>query len=399
MAIESLQVQMLGRFSIQSGEQEITDQENRTRKVWLLLAYMIYCRNRPLSQVELTELLWGDEERSSNPFNALKTMLHRVRASLDKLDGSAGHTLILRREGSYAWNTQVPLQLDAEQFEKACRAGDAAVDEEERLRCYLQALDLYGGDFLQKLSSESWVVPIAAYYHNLYVQTLLNALPLLEARNDAEQAAALCRRAVAVEPYNELVYQHLMRNLLTLQRHREVITVYDDMSQLLFDNFGILPSEESRALYRQAVRTVNDRAVSITTVMEQLREPDEARGALFCEYDFFKIIYHAMARAVVRSGDAVHLGLISVTAAEGQEMSKRSLNRCMENLRALMCANLRRGDVASLCSASQYILMLPQANYENSCKVCERVIKTFTRQYPHSPARLHYAVQPLEPHV
>jgi hypothetical protein len=52
-----------------------------------------------------------------------------------------------------------------------------------------------------------------------------------------------------------------------------------------------------------------------------------------------------------------------------------------------------------LCSASQYILMLPQANYENSCKVCERVIKTFTRQYPHSPARLRYAVQPLEPHM
>ena len=48
---------------------------------------------------------------------------------------------------------------------------------------------------------------------------------------------------------------------------------------------------------------------------------------------------------------------------------------------------------------SQYILLLPQANYENSCKVCERIIKAFCRQYPHSPAQLHYSVQPLEPNT
>jgi DNA-binding SARP family transcriptional activator len=390
---------MLGCFSVKDGQREINDQDNRTKKVWLLMAYMIYYRSRPLSQTELADLLWGEEERSTNPLNALKTMLHRVRVSLDRLGDSAGHTLILRREGSYAWNTQVPLQLDTEQFEQAYREGAAADDEEERLRCYLRALDLYGGDFLQKLSSEPWVVPIAAYYHNLYVQTLLETLPLLEGRGDAEQAAALCRRAVTVEPYNELVYQHLMQNLLTLQRHRDVITVYDDMSQLLFDSFGVLPSEESRALYRQAVRTVNDRTVSITTIIEQLREPDGNEGALFCEYDFFKIIYHATARAVVRSGDAVHLCLISAVGIEGQELARRSLTRCMENLRALICTNLRRGDVASRCSASQYVLMLPQANYENSCMICERILKSFHRQYPHSPARLHYSVQPLEPNV
>ena len=69
----------------------------------------------------------------------------------------------------------------------------------------------------------------------------------------------------------------------------------------------------------------------------------------------------------------------------------------MENLQEQIRNNLRRGDAASRCSASQYILMLPHANYENSCMVCERIIRAFTRQYPHSPAELHYSVQPLEP--
>ena len=47
----------------------------------------------------------------------------------------------------------------------------------------------------------------------------------------------------------------------------------------------------------------------------------------------------------------------------------------MENLQEQVRTGLRRGDVAARCSVSQYILMLPQANYENSCMVCRRLIK------------------------
>ena len=392
-----LQVRMLGSFSIRMGEQEINDSDNRSKKVWLLLAYMIYCRSRSISQEELVGLLWNGDESSSNPFNALKTMFHRVRTSLNQLDNSAGHTLIIRREGSYAWNTAVSLFFDVDEFERLCRSGSALSDKEERLDIFLQALALYQGDFLQKLSSEPWVVPIAAYFHNLYVQTLLETLPLLEEKGRLNEAEALCRKGVEIEPYNELLYQHLMRSLMDQGEQRAAITVYENMSQLLFDSFGIMPSDESRALYREAVRTVNDRAVSISTIREQLREPDGASGALFCDYDFFKIIYHAEARSIARSGAAVHICLLSVTDEQGGDLSKRSLDRCMENLQELIRFSLRRGDVAARCSVSQYILLLPQANYENSCKVCERIIKGFCRQYPHSPAQLHYSVQPLEP--
>ena len=393
-----LEVRMLGGFSVRMKEQEISDSDNRSRKVWLLLAYMIYCRNRSIPPEELVSLLWSEEEGSSNPLNALKTMLHRVRATLNQLDSGAGHDLIVRRGGSYAWNDSVPFFFDVDEFERLCKAG-ASGDEEEKLERYLQALALYRGDFLSKLSSEPWVVPIAAYFHNLYVQTVQETLPLLESRDRLTDAVALCRHAVEVEPYNETLYQHLMRDLLDLGRQREAINVFEEMSQLLLDNFGLMPSEELRALHREAVRTVNDRALSLGTVREQLREPEGAGGALYCDYDFFKVIYHAEARAIARSGDAVHIGLISVTGEKGQELPRRSLDRCMENLRELVRTNLRKGDIAARCSVSQYILMLPRANYENSCKVCERVVKAFFRQYPHSPAELHYSVQPLEPNV
>ena len=69
----------------------------------------------------------------------------------------------------------------------------------------------------------------------------------------------------------------------------------------------------------------------------------------------------------------------------------------MEKLPPLLRGNLRRGDVISRCSVSQFVIMLPQANYENSCMVAERLTGAFYRRYPHSSARLRCMVQPLIP--
>lgn len=399
MGLCELRVRMFGDFSIRYGTEEISDNDNRSRKVWLLLAYMIYCRNRAIAQDELIGLLWGDEERSTNPVNALKTMFHRVRTMLNQLGDNAGHTLIIRQGGNYTWNPEIPFFFDVAEFESLCKASGNTQSKVERLDHCLKALDLYQGDFLSRLSAEPWVVPISTYFHNLYIQAVHTALALLEESGRLEDVTALCRKATIIDPYNESLYQHLMRALLDLGDQRGAIQVFEDMSNLLFSNFGIMPSDETKALYREAKRTVNDRAVSPATVREQLQELPSTGGALFCDYDFFKVIYHAEARVVARSGDAVHIGLLSVTGLNGASLAKRSLDICMENLQELICSNLRRGDIASRCSVSQYIVMLPQANFENSCMVMERIMKAFSRQYPHSPAVLHYSVQPLDPHL
>ncbi len=69
----------------------------------------------------------------------------------------------------------------------------------------------------------------------------------------------------------------------------------------------------------------------------------------------------------------------------------------MENLRTILPRSLRKGDVVSQCSVSQFIIMLPQANYENSRMVAERLVSAFYRRYPHSPAKLRCMIQPLQP--
>lgn len=392
-----IQIQMLGSFTLRSGDAVVSDSENRSRKVWALLAYLICNRDRSISQSRLISLLWGEDADSDNPENALRILLHRLRAQLDRLWPGAGRELIVRKDGGYGWAGNADMELDCVRFETLCQ--QEAPDEDVRLQNLLDALALYQGEFLPRQASEMWVVPISTHFHNLYLQATLEAARLLSARDRHEEAAAFCRAAVAAEPYHEPLHQILMQELAAAGDPKGAAMVYETLSKRLFDDFGIRPNEQTREVYRIAAHSPEDRTLPMEEVLQHIQEPEGNSGAMQCDYDYFKVLCYAESRAMERNGNATHIALLSISSGTDKPLSKRSLDRIMDQLGAGLRSNLRRGDTISRCSTSQYIIMLPKANYENSCMVCERVIRSFYRQYPHSPAKLHFAVQPLEPNI
>jgi len=392
-----IRIRMLGEFSLCAGENTISDAVGRSRKVWLLLSYLICNRDRVISQQKLIDLLWGEDDRSSNPENALRITLHRLRALLDGLWPGAGRELICYQDRGYSWNSKIPVQLDCDRFEALSLA---AATEEERLEHCLEALELYRGEFLPRLSDQVWVIPIAAHFQNLFLQMTLEAAQLLLSRQRSAEAVQLCHRAAQWEPYHEPLYQLLMQALGAAGDSKGAAAVYEKLSKRLFDDFGIHPSEQTRAVYRTAAHTPENRTLPIDEVMEHLQEPERYAGALVCDYDYFKILCYAESRSLERSGSVTHVALLSLTSGTPDKpLSKRSRDRIMHQLEEQLRLNLRRGDTISRCSVSQYIILLPNANYENSCMVCRRILGAFHRAHPHISAKLNYMVQPLSPGI
>ena len=390
-----LQVRMLGKFSLTYGDKQISCDNNRSRQIWNILAYLIYNRGKVVSSDDLMALMWNSE-KSDNPPGALRTAMHRVRSLLESLMPEFGRKLLLYKSGGYMWDPEIEIFLDIEEFEKqiALLKSEEAADD---IEAYIAALNLYEGDFLTMQSSDAWVVPVQAYYHNLYESAIEKAMPALQKTGRYTEAVIICRKALAIDQYSEPMYQHLMRFLLAMDKRQDVVTVYEDMSKLLLATFGVMPDQESRALYREALQTVNSRVISPEWMMEQLNESGEIKGALICDYDFFRMLYQAQARMIVRTGDAIHIALLSLKSRSTKEVSQKSIALAMDNLEAHMSQSLRKGDVITRCSASQFIIMLPQANYENSCMVCRRFISSFERKYPHSPIYVEFYVKSLLP--
>lgn len=392
--METIHVCMLGDFTLQAGDVLIRETDNRSRRVWGLLAFLICHRGQTVAQHKLIEHLWGSEE-IVNPENSLRILLHRTRSQLDQLFDGAGRECILRRDGSYCWNPDIPLELDCERFETLCKRN--AQEPENRLSDLLEALSLYQGEFLGRQASQNWVIPISTHYQNLFLGISLEAAQLLSQQKQYEEALQVCRRCLAVEPYFEPVCQLLMQTMGAMNNPKGAADFYEDLSRRLFDDFGIRPDEETRAVYRAVVHSPEERTMTMDEVLEHTQEPEPEPGALQCDYDYFKMLCYAERRSIERSGNAVHVALISIAPSPDKPITKRSMSRIATQVGQVLRLNLRRGDVISRCSASQYVMLLPNANYENSCMVCRRCLAAFNRAHPYASVRIHYLVQPLSP--
>ena len=389
--MKTIYIQMLGEFSLRAGENKISDTDTRSKRCWHLMAYLICHRGRAVSQNRIMELLWGDEPGCTNPENSLRTTLHRTRALLDGLWKGAGKELIHFRDGGYLWNDGIEVATDFQRFEALCREGT--------LEACQEALSLYRGEFLLRYSNESWVIPLTTHFHNLFLEVSVTAAEKLSENGDHAGAAEACRRAAASEPYHEPLHRLLMQELAAAGDQKGAAAVYDNLSKRLFDDFGVRPNEETRAVYRQAVHSPTDRTLPMDEVLEHLQEAEAAAGALQCDYDYFKVLCHVESRAMERSGSATHILLLSLSSGTDTPLTKRSQERIMEQLGGAIRTNLRRGDTFSRCSVSQYIIMLPKANYENSTMVCRRLLSAFHKAHPHVTAKVNFMVQPLTPSI
>lgn len=391
--MDELKIQMLGGFSLRLGKRELQDTDTRSKKVWVLLAYLIIHREQTVAQRTLIDLLWGDETDPINPENALRITMHRTRTLLEQLSPELGRGMILRRRGGYQWNGGG--EVDSERFEALCC--QKSEDPDLRLRNLMEAISLYRGDYLPRQSGEVWVVSTAAYLHNLFVSAAQEAVELLIQQGRSHEAAGICRRCLVLEPCHEGFCRELMQLLAAAGDRRGAAEVYDRLSKRLFDDFGISPSEETRAVYRAAAYSPEDRVLSIDDVMGNLRESDAPSGALQCDFDYFRILCHALSRTMERSGGAAHVVLLDVISTAEREMPRQTIDRVMGQLSQQIRLSLRRGDVFCQCSVSQFTVLLSRANFENCQMICDRILRNFRRAYPYVPIRIAYQIRPLSP--
>ena len=390
-----LNVQMLGEFTISWEDVTVKESDSRSRKVWLFLAYLIYHRHRMVPKDELVQLL-DAEGRNSDSVRMLRNMRWNARRVLGPLSDALGLELIVTKGADCQWNPEVETRLDVDRFEQCLQKAEETDDAKERKSLLLQALDQYGGDFLEPLSSEPWVSQFMPYLQNQYLDLVLEVIPVLQERGEALRIAELCRAAIRLSPYHETLHRELMCSLIAVEDYEGANKAYENLRRLLSE-LGVMPDDETRAVHREALLHIETDSVSSDEIRERLREQALPTGALICDYATFRLFYQVEARSADRRGDAIHIGVLSVAGKNGKRLTARSIRKAMAQLGEQIQACLRIGDIATCCSASQYILLLVQANYENSHMVCNRVARAFAKAHPRSGAEIRTSVFPLEP--
>ncbi len=389
-------VKMLGEFSISYAGRTISDSTNRSKKLWIFLEYLITFKEKGATQDVLIELLWG-EDNSGDPANALKAIVHRARALVSEL-GLEGKKLISYQRGSYVWNTSgIPMIVDTEEFEKHLALAEEQHDTEEKLDSYLKALALYSGSFLPQASLEPWAVPIGAYYHTKYLETVKTAIALLEEAGRFHSVVELCHKAVVIDPYDEYLHMALINSLYQNGQQQASLTHYEYVTDMFFKNFGINPSQEFLQLYKKITKLTNAVEQNIDNIKASLSEVPVKSGPFICEYEVFKDVYRIEIRAQARTGFIVCLCLLSVGMTDGSKPEQKLLANSMDKLYDCIDSTLRRNDIVTRFSVSQYLLMLQGATIEASEMVVNRLVRKFRRENPKLSTMVRYRLQPINP--
>lgn len=298
---ERIKICMFGKFSITQGQLTIDDSCNRTHQLWNLLEYLIDFRFKDVSQEELVSAIWPNGS-SENPANALKNLVYRIRSTFSSYGFSFGRDMIQYHHGNYHWNNSLDCLVDTEEFGRLAEEGAAAENPDMKLKYYLQALELYQGDFLPGSSYEEWVIPLSTGYRSQYFSIIYETLTLLLSREAYGEVQRIAERAILIDPFQEQAHTFLIRALIGQGNLQKALEHYRSVTNLFYRELGIKPSDALRSLYQEITQADDNVETDLDTIREDLVERNQPAGAYYCDYEIFRNLYRMEARAVSRNG-------------------------------------------------------------------------------------------------
>lgn len=375
----SLRIYTLGSFVVKRGGVIISNYSPRAQRMWKLLKYIVTYGDKPIPTDTLIEVLWPDEE-VVNPIKALYSLIYRLRTVLRASEDAPEY--ILFSHNCYSWNAKAPCFIDRAAFEALIRQARApAAPEAERIDLYRRALDLYQGDYLLESAFEEWVVPQANYLKRMYTQAVGDLCALYIQNQDYAAVIGVCEKAIEIDPLDELLHIQLISALIRTQQLRQAALHYDHIVGLLDKELGIQPSPELEALYREIHRGAQDIQADLISVQRGMREADAISRAFYCEFEIFRQLYRLEVRSMARSGVSAFLAMITVFDESHRVPDARALHAASGLLREVSLSSLRRGDVVSQYSKSQFIYLLPTLTAEDGEMVLQRLIAKFYKAY------------------
>lgn len=381
-------IRFFGTFTISNGDYSISEDENRSKKLWKLLQYIVVNRTRRIPQEELVALIWDGPDAGENPMSSLKTMLHRIRTTLERLELMDPRKIIMQKGGTYFWNNMLDYTTDADEFDALMHKIADEESEERVLEYALEALDLYRGYFLNgKYPECAWASEPAKRYHEAYVRTFETAASLLTSQRRYDELIAISDRAIGIDNSQEPFHYYMLRALVEKGETLKAMKMYEQVIDLFYNNLRQNPSERLRLLYRSISKVTNGVELDIGLIRDKLSGRVSENKPDFVEYDTFRYLYTGAKASGNRMASPYYLLLLTVhtTGTSYALPSAKHQDRAVSMLREMLDDCLSQGDFCTRYSVSQFLCI---AHFE-SAEAAQQVTDRLTREFKSANLAVH----------
>lgn len=391
-----LEISTFGNFMVKRGNELISESSKRSHKIWNLFKYFITHRGKRIPPDILLEIIWEGQDDGNQ--QALRNLVYRLRRLLNKNKFNDKYCYIIFSQGGYTWDTSSDYWLDAEEFESLYQLAVQTANENPKkaAELYRQGIYLYKGDYLPEHSYYEWVIPIRNYYRRIYLESIFALTELLKKEDRYKEICKICKDALLIEPFEEGIHQIVIEALIEEGETRKALAHYEYITSLFYQELGVKPSPALKKLYRRIKNSEQVIELDLVYIQESLSDRKEAAGAFACDPDTFRFFYKLEGRRMERSGEAVFLGLLTLTNTDYNLPSDKSLKETMELLQRVLKNSLRKGDVISQWNEAQFLLLLPGINSEQAGRVFKRIQDKFQKKCQDDEIILRTKYQPLQ---
>ena len=386
-ADNDLLVTMFGNFSIRQNNADdevavLSKLGGRSRRLWILIAYLIVNREKGVSASELIDLLWPDVD-TSNPQTRLQNNISRARVVLDNGSFDDSKDLIRFEDGLYWWAPGRQTILDVDIFEKAVRSFGPDIDE-SRIDYALELCDLYQGDFLAQATDETWCTNLNIYYRSLFTNFALKLLETLKMTDRISDIKRLCLRVIDIDPTIEEFNISLMEALIAEGNPNKAIDHYEHIKTVFHDIYGVQVSQEMEIQRNRALEVMYGNKVSKQAILDYFNDFNVDDGAFLCNTLTFQQIVQLHIRMLHRNGDTSQLVAIEFTSPDQSNSNVDKSIANMKRLEHVIQKTLRSGDPFTKMGRDIFLMLLSGANPENGEMVTHRIIDNYHEEFPFS---------------
>lgn len=391
-------VRMLGGFTVFYDGREIALGRNGSARFIQLLQLVWLQGDGGISKEKLVESLY-DREKITNINSSFNTLVYRMRQQMTSI-GLPDAEYVVRRKGLYTSDETIPVWVDALEFEQLVLQGDRAGSDEERFRRYQDAFDLYQGDLLLGVSSGLWVLEKSIRYKRLFGRCVQWLADYAKGSRDYQAMETYYSKAVTLYPQEDWEVG-LIDTLLTMGEYKRAYKLYNRTVSLYSDELGLPPSDKMLDCYRRMSEKMVHLPCSLEEVHDLLKEPENedggVEGAYYCSYPSFIDAYRLLSRNMERSGFSMYLILCTLTDYEGKAMqNEEKLRQRSRTVNEVIRTSLRRGDIFTKYSTSQYLILAMNLRRED-CDVIYRRLNTKLKNLLSSQTRLNYQTMSIAP--
>ena len=215
-------------------------------KINALIYYLVI--EQRVSRDEIASLLWPEKDEKNAKKNLRNTIYQANK--------------VVGKDFIYSPNNKI-IELNSDYIIEY----DAQVFEDDPVN----AIDVYEAEFLKGFylkdseAFDAWLTEMRLHYGNLFRQACYTIVESGQADADLELHEHYLLRLISIDEFDERNYQLLMRFYAGHQLNGRVIDTYYKLSNILREELGIAPSEETQDLYESIITDVSQSKIKEET--------------------------------------------------------------------------------------------------------------------------------------